>query len=388
MYRLPGFDYKSPFFYMVTLKRLKGLAALSEIGPEGLVENRLTRAFEAVIRGFPAKWRCCEAISPFVVMPDHLHLLIKIRATPDRVALGVLVSQLAKALRNAYWQIVAADAATGKTRAPSLAESAVGPASGIAQIGRIGFTEEKSGFANGEGFASGEGFAGGTSGIAGGEGIAGGTSGLAGGEGFAGGASAPPRGQSRETPKSREVFERDWHDWIVKKEGQLAAFRRYIRENAARAWERRAHAQYFGRVSEVAFLDRRWFAYGNHALLDLPVLVPFKGHRATAEGSREWNALLTAAGRIGPGGAGVSTFMSPLEKACGNAIARAGGGMIVLSPEGFGTRWHPPREKERFCAQGRMLFLSLYEATPRQPTRAELYHRCHEMIDLALTKLA
>ena len=328
---------------MVTLKRLKGLAALSEIGPEGLVENRLTRAFEAVIRGFPAKWRCCEAISPFVVMPDHLHLLIKIRATPDRVALGVLVSQLAKALRNAYWQIVAADAATGKTRAPRLSEGATPSA------------EKKPGIAKDEGFA--------------------------------GGASAPPRGQSRETPLP-PIFERDWHDWIVKKEGQLAAFRRYIRENAARAWERRAHAQYFGRVSEVAFLGRHWFAYGNRALLDLPVLVPFKGHRATAEGSREWNALLAAGGRIGPGGAGVSTFMSPLEKACGNAIARADGGLIVLSPEGFGPRWHPPREKERFCAQGRMLFLSLYEATPRQPTRAELYHRCHEMIDLALTGLA
>ena len=339
MYRLPGFDYKSPFFYMVTLKRLKGLAALSEIGPEGLVENRLTRAFEAVIQGFPAKWRCCEAISPFVVMPDHLHLLIKIRATPDRVALGVLVSQLAKALRNAYWQIVAADAATGKTRAPGLTE------------GKPGIAEGKSG--------------------------------------IAGGASAPPRGLSRETPlppprgKSREVFERDWHDWIVKKEGQLAAFRRYIRENAARAWERRAHAQYFGRVSEVAFLGRRWFAYGNRALLDLPVLVPFKGHRATAEGSPEWNALVESAARIGPGGAGVSTFMSPLEKVCGNAIARAGGGLVVLSPEGFGPRWHPPREKERFCAAGRMLFLSLYEATARQPTRKELYDRCHEMVGLA-----
>ena len=322
MYRLPGFDYKSPFFYMVTLKRRKGLAALSEIGPEGVVANRLTRAFEAVIRGFPAKWRCCEEISPFVVMPDHLHLLIKIRDTPDRVALGVLVSQLAKALRNAYWQTVAADAATGKTRAPGFAES----------------------------------------------------EGIAGGEGIAGCASAQPRGLSRETPLpqprglsretpppqprglSREVFERDWHDWIVKKEGQLAAFRRYIRENAARAWERRVHAQYFGRVSEIAFLGRRWFAYGNRALLDLPVLVPFKGHRATAEGSRDWNALLTAAGRIGPSGAGVSTFMSPLEKACGNAIARAGGGLIVLSPEGFGPRWHPSREKERFCAQGRILF--------------------------------
>ena len=36
--RLPGFDYTRPFFYMVTLKRLPGLAAFSEISPEG-VEN-------------------------------------------------------------------------------------------------------------------------------------------------------------------------------------------------------------------------------------------------------------------------------------------------------------------------------------------------------------
>ena len=154
-----------------------------------------------------------------------------------------------------------------------------------------------------------------------------------------------------------------------------------------RAALRRANARFFQQVVPVDFLARRWFAYGNRALLDLPVLVPFKGHRATAEGSPEWNALIESAARIGPGGAGVSTFMSPLEKACGNAIARAGGALVVLSPEGFGPRWHPPREKERFCAAGRMLFLSLYEATARQPTRKELYDRCHEMVDLAQARL-
>ena len=67
---------------------------------------------------------------------------------------------------------------------------------------------------------------------------------------------------------------------------------------------------------------------------------------------------------------------APLATACA-------AGTVVLSPEGFGPRWHPPREKERFCAAGRMLFLSLYEATARQPTRKELYDRCHEMVDLA-----
>ena len=303
MGRLPGFDYKSPFYYMVTLKRLKGLAAFSEIGERGvIVPNAITRAFEKTIRSFHRVWRCCDEISPFAIMPDHLHLLMKIRPTPDRVALGVLVSQLAKALRRDYWNTIAADAATCKTPPP--------------------------------------------------------------------------------------IFDPVWHDWIVKKSGQLAAFRRYIRENAFRAWQRRAHPEFFGRVTAVSFLGRRWFAYGNAALLELPVLVPFKGHRATAEGSPDWNAALAAASRIGPGGAGVSTFMSPLEKACGNAIAKAGGALIILSPEGFSERGHPPREKERFCAQGRMLFLSLYEATRSQPTRAQLYSRCHEMVDLALAGLS
>jgi len=60
----------------------------------------------------------------------------------------------------------------------------------------------------------------------------------------------------------------------------------------------------------------------------------------------------------------------------------------VLPPEGFSPRWHPPREKERFCAQGRMLFLSLYEASTRKPTRKMLYERRHAMIDFVMAKLS
>lgn len=184
------------------------------------------------------------------------------------------------------------------------------------------------------------------------------------------------------------IFEKSWHDWIVKRSGQLAAFRRYIRENPERAALRRRNARYFGEVRKVSFLGREWFAYGNAAILDLPVLVPLKGHRTAKPETPEWDALVASASRIGPGGAGVSTFMSPLEKTCGNAIAAAGGKWIVLSPEGFRPRWHPPRKKERFCAEGRMLFLSLYEASTRAPTRKMLHDRCHEMADLAVAGLS
>ncbi len=184
------------------------------------------------------------------------------------------------------------------------------------------------------------------------------------------------------------VFERDWHDWIVKKDGQLAAFTRYIRENPERAWLRRRNRRYFGQVRKVSFCGREWFAYGNLAILDLPVLKPVKGHRATQPGSPEWNALVEECARLGPGGAGVSTFMSPLEKACGNVLAAAGGKWVVLSPEGFHDRWHPGRQYERFCAEGRMLFLSLYPVLDRLPTKSELYRRCHEMGDVVARGMA
>ena len=170
MIRLKGFDYKSPYFYMVTLKRLKGLEAFSQIGPNGLVENDLTRVFAKVMKAFHLKWRCLDEISPFAIMPDHLHLMMKIKPTPDRVALGVLVSQLSKALRAAYWETVGE---TADKHNPSAANPAI--------------------------------------------------------EGFANCASAQCRA------KPRDIFEPAWHDWIVKRDGQLAAFRRYIRENAARA---------------------------------------------------------------------------------------------------------------------------------------------------------
>ena len=335
---------------MVTLKRLPELAAFSQISDEAeprgwrrkgpppqngpapqnaqgrpcyLVENEITKAFARVIREFAAKWWGLWPIDCFVIMPDHIHLLIRIKDTGDQMPLGSYVYQLMKALAGEYWRVMAVDGAAAAKRAAA-----------AKQGGR--------------------------------------------GESLAGAALSAP---------IPPVFERAWHDWIVKKDGQLAAFTRYIRENPERAWLRRQNRQYFGKVRKVSFLGREWFAYGNVAILDLPMLMAVKGHRATKPGTPEWNALVESCSRIGPGGAGVGTFMSPLEKECGNAIAKAGGKWIVLSPEGFHERWHPPREKERFCAEGRMLFLSLWPPMERQPTKQELYQRCHEMGDIAVEGL-
>ena len=349
MKRLKGFDYKKPYFYMVTLKRLDGLLAFSQITEEAeppkdakgrpcyLIANEITRAFTSVIIGFAAKWRGLAPIDCFVIMPDHIHLLMRILDTGDQLPLGSYVHQLMRALAFEYWRV------TGHPPQGSCGGECGGECGGTGPAAQnaSAVLPALSGNSN-------------------------------------------PSGNGK---KLAPVFERDWHDWIVKKDGQLAAFTRYIRENAERAWLRRVNRRYFGQVRKVSFLGREWFAYGNTAILELPVLKAVKGHRTTKPGSAEWEAMVADCGRIGPGGAGIGTFMSPLEKECGNAIAASGGKWVVLSPEGFYDRWHPPREKERFCAEGRMLFLSLYPSMDRLPTKQELYRRCHEMGDLAVAGL-
>ena len=68
MKRLKGFDYTKPYFYMVTLKRVKGLRTFCEITKEKeppkdakgrvryLVANELTAAFARVIRESHREW--------------------------------------------------------------------------------------------------------------------------------------------------------------------------------------------------------------------------------------------------------------------------------------------------------------------------------------------
>ncbi len=321
--RLDGFDYTRPLYYMVTLKKRPGVPDFSTLAPSGappprddrgrecwLLANGITRAFARTIRGFAGKWRGIAPIEHFIVMPDHLHLLLKIEETPDRLPLGTYVFQLEKALAKALWEVVGKGG--GTVAAPPNTDAAPASVSGRA-------------------------------------------------------ATVPP------------VFERTWHDWIVMKRGQLAAFTRYIRENPKRAWLRRENRQFFTRPGTLAFAGRHWFSYGNPALLALPVLEPFRCSRSWTADGPEWREALSRAARTGPGGAGVGTFLSPCEKACGNAIYRAGGAFIVLSPEGFPDRWHPTRAKETLCAAGRMLFLTLWPPQAARPDNATLHRRCHEM---------
>lgn len=171
--RLPTFDYKSPYFYKVTLKAEKGALPFARIRKEPLPEGArtaparfieataVTGAFVNVITGFHKVWRCLEPIECFAIMPDHIHLLIKLRKVADAVTLPKIVWQLRRHLERAYFAAVGA--AAGNTLSAAAATSGAASRAG-----------------------------------------------------------------------GLHIFERGWHDWIVKKDGQLAAFTSYIRYNPRR----------------------------------------------------------------------------------------------------------------------------------------------------------
>lgn len=342
MGRLPGFDYKRPFFYMVTLKGTRSalcktlFCSISEKGE--VVANAITEAFERVIRTFHEIWYCIEPIRYYVIMPDHLHLIIKMRDIDKRVSLAVVVRQLLKALESAAAEAPLQNQTAGRQTGD------VAPEAQLQNPPEAQLPNPA-----------------------------------------AGGGPAKPvlQGSLREP-----LFEHEWHDWIVKKEGQLTAFRKYILENPSRFARRRANRQFFTCARQITFRGARYWAYGNEALLELPVIVALKGHRrppeAALQSQMRSTGLLAAAARIGPGGAGLSTFLSPLEKAAGNAIIAAGGALIVLSMQGFAERWHPTEKQERLCAAGRMLYLSPYEPQSTKLDKKEMYIRAHALVDWAL----
>ena len=220
-----------------------------------VIGNAVTIAFEREIAAWAGFWRCVESATPHVVMPDHLHLLVKLakpgpqtRPGAKPITLSVLVGDLKKRLRRVYWQVLQG------------AASAAPPRGGVLQ----------------------------------------------------GAASAAPW---------PELFAEGFHDWIVKREGQLAAFRAYIRDNGPRAALRSRKRQYFTKARKIAFQGARYWAYGNEAL---------------------------------------------------------------LSMTGFGERWHPSAKQEKLCAEGRMLYLCPWEPQEARLDKATMYKRAHHLVDWAL----
>ena len=103
--------YRLPFYFMVTLKRQAGLAALCILDadePYGVKCTAITDALNQVLIHFPSQSPGIASSAPFRVMPDHIHVMIHVDANvPEakRLSLPQYVRVLRRRLTNAYNEV-------------------------------------------------------------------------------------------------------------------------------------------------------------------------------------------------------------------------------------------------------------------------------------------
>ncbi len=316
MARLFDFDYTRPFYYMVTIKRLPDrlpLAVLDPDAPYGVdPDYPLTRALQETISAFLARSPGIESLSPYVIMPDHLHILVKIANRPGRLSLPQYMSILIRALTKAYWRVVAGG----------------------------------------------------------------------GGDGRGDASCAKPEGCGRGA-----VFSPNWHDLIVKRVNQLVHFSHYIKENPKMALLRQQHRDHFYCYRDYHHWrlgDLPCDLVGNPELLNEPAFLAVRISRRVLPGSPEWQKLEQFYRAWRPGGTTVGTWWSRGEQMAYRHILEQGGNVIVLAPDGFGERWHPAGDDaQRFCAEGRLVYLSPYPPHSAKLPVGETRARCLALNDLA-----
>lgn len=110
--RAPWHDYRGKQIYMITITTNRGAPPLSFIQPTGAtattVLTPLGRLVEEEIRAIPAKSQYIQLME-YVVMPDHLHLLIHVFHELPR-HLGVYISRFMGACSRA-WRDLRGDSA-------------------------------------------------------------------------------------------------------------------------------------------------------------------------------------------------------------------------------------------------------------------------------------
>jgi REP element-mobilizing transposase RayT len=107
-YRLKGYNYATARGYMVTLKmhpQAEPLVELDASRKQAYRFTRLTRPFmDAITQRLPAYFHQHVKVEQYALMPNHLHLFIRLLACEDRAPINLIhvVHQLQRFLKEAY----------------------------------------------------------------------------------------------------------------------------------------------------------------------------------------------------------------------------------------------------------------------------------------------
>lgn len=349
--RTPWHDYSLRGTYMLTLvvegrAPLLGTLRASDDGSGAHVElTTLGRAIRD--EEVPKMARCYPQLEVWKVclMPDHLHLIVRVNADlGEGKHLGKVVRGFKTGCSRAWWRL---EEETGRRPGGGPGGGPGGKAPGTAAAPPVAGRRTTVPSASPEGLpASPEGL------------------------------PASPEG----LPASPEglcpvLFERGYNDKILLHEGQLERWKHYLDDNPRRLLLKRRHPQLFTVLHDMEVAGERCQVVGNRFLLDIPDKMAVIVHRRYTDGERarlreEWLACGERGGVL------VSAAIAPAEKEVLREAMDRGYRLILLRENGFPELYKPSGEAFDACTEGRLLQVSpwQYHMERTAITRAQCLH--------------
>lgn len=173
-------------------------------------------------------------------------------------------------------------------------------------------------------------------------------------------AEAVPRPTTTTTPNeglSLPLWEKGYHDRILKGKGQLQNMINYVHDNPRRLWIKHQHPDYFTSHSEIMIAAHAATTIGNLFLLNYPLKVQVQCSRKLTEEQIEdkWREIHDLAEQ---GHVIVTPGISPGEKTIKNRAIDAGFPVIVPTTKKYSSKEKPPGKLFDACSQGKLLLVS------------------------------
>ena len=316
-------------------------------------------------------WQVC-------IMPDHIHLIVRINAPlPPGKHLGIIIGAFKGGVSRAWWRLTGV---TGTDAPATVASGQAGAPSTPATVasGQAGAPSTPATVASGQAGAPSIPAT-----------VASGQTGAASTPAIAAGTSAPSCATVSEASASGQrpaLFEPNYNDHILMRDGQLENWKHYLRDNPRRLMMRREYPGLFQRALCIVIDGIRYSAFGNMLLLRQPEKHQVFFHRKTdgipTEQTHFWDTerqRLMAAAKSGD--VLVTPGISECEKRIKNMALQQGLRLIHVQSEPIGHYWKPERSRFEACAAGSLLILAPWPED--LPSFASDYERFHYLNRLA-----
>ena len=305
--------------------------------PSALGKAVLNEEIPKIHRIYPMVdiWQVC-------LMPDHLHMIVRINAPlPEGKHLGIIIGAFKGGVSRAWWRLMDAGGNAGGNAAATGAGTGAGAGTGT-------------GTATGAGIRTGRTAA------------------------TVSGALVPG--------KRPALFEPNYNDHILMRDGQLENWKHYLRDNPRRLLMRREYPDLFQRALCIIIGSTRYSAFGNMLLLRQPEKHLVMFHRKTngilTELTPVWEKerkRLTAAAKSGD--VLVTPGISECEKRMKHLAMQQELRLIHIQSEPIGQYWKPERSRFEACASGSLLILAPWAED--MPVFKSDYERFHYLNRLA-----